>query len=144
MPLLGVYCLNPCAGLSGWWKNPLVSRISLLDDRGGRYEIDWVIGCGTDKIRLQSAGAAPANKYYHTIQLPGVAAIEVEVSQPTGMLRISRAKNVVNVLLSGQLAAAGMLSPVGQLVGFEIQVVKAKSGTLSLTDFKVDGRGEKL
>jgi hypothetical protein len=132
-----VYMPEATRGLSGWWKEPLASRVSLLDDRGAKYTIDWVIGCGTEKIRLNPLEPPPANKYYHTIQLPGAAANEIEGSQPTGMLRISRAKNVVNVLVDGRLAAAGMLSPAGQLVGFEIQVVKAKSGTLSLTDFKV-------
>ena len=95
-----------------------------------------------DRLRQREAALnplepPPANKYYHTIRLPGAAASEVEVGQPTGTLRITRAKNVINVLLNGQLAAAGMLSPAGPLAGFEIQVVKAKSGTLSLTEFKI-------
>ena len=131
------YIPEATRGLSGFWKDPVASRISLLGDGGARYDIDWVIGCGSEKLRLNPLEPPPANKYYHTIRLPGAAASEVEVGQPTGTLRITRAKNVINVLLNGQLAAAGMLSPAGPLAGFEIQVVKAKSGTLSLTEFKI-------
>ncbi len=131
------YIPEATRGLSGFWKDPVASRISLLGDGGARYDIDWVIGCGSEKLRLNPLEPPPASKYYHAIKLPGAVASEVEVGQPTGTLRITRAKNVINVLLNGQLAAAGMLSPAGPLAGFEIQVVKAKSGTLSLTEFKI-------
>ena len=102
---------RPLAGLSGFWKDPVASRISLLGDGPSRYDIDWVIGCGSEKLRLNPLEPPPASKYYHAIRLPGAVASEVEVAQPTGTLRITRAKNVINVLLNGQLAAAGMLSP---------------------------------
>ena len=78
-----------------------------------------------------------AKKYYHVIKLPGGAANEVGVLQPTGMLRIDRDNDVIQVVVDGQAAVAGTMSPMGQLVGFEIEVVKAKNGTLFFTDFKI-------
>ena len=53
------------------------------------------------------------------------------------MLRIDRDNNVVKVFIDGQAAVVGTMSPMGQLVGFEIDVVKAKNGTLFFTDFKI-------
>ncbi len=124
-------------GVLGWWKEPLSSTISFPNDRGVKYAIQWVIRCGIDVTWRDPLGALYARKYYHTITLPGGAASEVGVIQPTGMLRINRDKNVINVFLDGQLAAAGTIGPAGQLVGFEINVVNAKNGTLFFTDFKI-------
>jgi hypothetical protein len=131
------YVPEATRGLWGWWKEPVAGRISLLTDRGAKYVIQWSIGFGNDKVRVNLLGPPPAAKYYHSIALPGAAASEIAVGQPTGILRINRDKNVINVLVNGQLTAAGMISPSDRLAGFEIDVVKTKSGTLSFTDFKI-------
>jgi hypothetical protein len=126
-------------GLLGWWKEPIAGKISLLDDRGGRFVIQWAIGCGNDPTRLNPLGSASlcAKKYYHTVRLPGGATNEVVALQPTGTLRINRDSGAIAVLLDGQAVVAGTIGQMGQLVGFEIDVVKAASGTLSFTDFKI-------
>jgi hypothetical protein len=124
-------------GLLGWWKEPVSSQISFLNDHGVRYAIDWVIRCGVDVTWHDPLGSLYAKKYFHSIRLPGGTANEVGVSQPTGVLRISRDKNVIHVFVDGQLAATGTISSAGQLVGFEVNVVKAKNGTLFFTDFKI-------
>lgn len=130
------YMPEATRGLLGWWREPVATRISLLDSRGGKYTIDWSIGHGSEKPPLNPLAAATV-KHYHSVKLPGAAAHELGISPPTGVIRISRDKTVVNVLINGQLAASGMLPEGEQLVGFEIDVVKAKSGTLFFTDFKV-------
>jgi hypothetical protein len=126
-------------GFLGWWKEPVSTKISFLNDRGISYGIDWVIKCGNDTTRLNPLGSSSlyAKKYYHTISLPDGTANEVEVIQPTGVLWISRDDNVVNVLIDGHAAAVGTTSQMGQLVGFEIDVVNAKNGSLFFTDFKI-------
>jgi hypothetical protein len=126
-------------GILGWWKDPIATTIAFVTDRGVRHEIRWVIGCGNDVSHLRPLGSPTlyARKYYHTIQLPGATANEVGVVQPTGMLRINWDNGSVGVLLDNQAAAAGTISPGGQIVGFEVNVVKGASGTLSFTDFKI-------
>ena len=126
-------------GILGWWKDPVSTRISLLNDQGARYTIQWVVKCGNDPTRLNPLGSSSpfAKKYYHTISLPDGTTNEVGVIQPTGMLRIDRDNNVVKVFVDGQAAVVGTMSPMGQLVGFEIDVVKAKNGTLFFTDFTI-------
>jgi hypothetical protein len=126
-------------GLLGWWKEPISGKVSFLNDQGVKYVIEWAIGCGNDTTRLNPLGSPSLypKKYYHTIKLPGGAANEVGVLQPTGTLRISRESGSIKVSLDGQVAAAGTIAPLGQLVGFEINVVKTKNGTLSFTDFKI-------
>ena len=76
-------------------------------------------------------------KYYHTVNLPDGTTNEVGVIQPTGMLRIERDKNVVKALVDGQAVVVGAMNQMGQLVGFEIDVVKAANGALFFTDFKI-------
>jgi hypothetical protein len=126
-------------GLFGWWKEPLSTKITFLNAQGVKYTIEWVIGCGNDITRLQPLGSSSlyAKKYYHTIKLPDGAATEIGVSQPTGLLRIDRDNKVIKVFIDGQAAAVGTMSQTGQLVGFEIELVKAKNGTLFFTDFKI-------
>ena len=126
-------------GILGWWKEPVSTKISFLNDQGAKYAIEWVIKYGNDTTRLNPLGSSSlyAKKCYHTITLPDGTANEVGVVQPTGVLRIDRSNNVVKVLINGQAAVVGTMSPMGQLVGFEIDVVKAANGTLSFTDFKV-------
>ncbi len=124
-------------GLLGWWKEPVSSQISFLNDQGVRYAIEWVVRCGIDMTWHDPLESLYAKKYFHTIRLPSGTAAEVGAIQPTGLLRINRDKNVINVFVNGQLAAAGTISSAGHLVGFEINVVKAKNGTLFFTDFKI-------
>jgi hypothetical protein len=126
-------------GLLGWWREPVSTKISLLDDHGAKYTIEWAVGCGNDVTRLNPLGSSSlcAKKYYHAIKLPDATADEIGGNQPTGVLRIDRDNILVRVSVDGQTAATGTMSPMGQLVGFEIDVVKAKSGTLCFTDFKI-------
>lgn len=126
-------------GILGWWKDPVSTKVSFLNEQGVKYVIEWAIGCGNDTTRLNPLGSSSlyAKKYYHTIKLPDGATSEIGIVQPTGMLRIDREGNVVKVFIDGQAAVVGTMSPMGQLVGFEIDVVKAKNGALSFTDFKI-------
>ena len=125
-------------GLLGWWKDPVSTKISFLSDQGDKYVIEWVVKCGNDATRPTLASSSLcAKKYYHTVKLPNGTTNEVGVIQPTGMLRIDRDKNVVKVFVDGQAVVAGTMSFKGQLVGFEIDVVKAKNGSLFFTDFKI-------
>jgi hypothetical protein len=126
-------------GILGWWKEPVAGKISFLNDQGEKYSVDWVIKCGNDTTRINPLGSSSlcAKKFYHTIKLPDGTTGEVGVLQPTGKLRIERENNVVKVVIDGQAVAAGTLSQLGQLVGFEIDVVKAKNGTLFFTDFRI-------
>ena len=126
-------------GLVGWWKEPVASKISFTNDRGAKFAIGWVIRCGNDPLRLNPLGSSSlyAKKYYHAITLPDGATNEIETIQPTGMLRVDWDGHTVKIFLDGQSAAVGSVNPLGQLVGFEIEVVKAKNGALSFTDFKI-------
>ena len=121
------------------WKEPLGTRISLVGQQGNKYTIQWVMKCGNDLMHTNPLGSSTlyAKKCYHTIKLPDGTANEVGVVQPTGMFRIERDKNAIKVFVDGQAVVAGTIGPIGQLVGFEVNVVKAKSGTLSLADFKI-------
>ena len=132
-------CLKSHEAFCGWWKEPVSTTISFLNDQGAKYAIEWVINCGNDTTRLNPLGSSSlyAKKCYHTIKLPDGTANEVGVIPPTGTLRIDRDNNVVKVLLDGQAAVVGTMGPMGQLVGFQIDLVKAKNGTLSFTDFKI-------
>ncbi len=126
-------------GILGWWKDPVSTKILFTNNRGVKYPIEWVIGCGNDITRLNPLGSSSlyAKKYYHAFKLPDGTAKEVGLNLPTGMIRIERDNNVVKVFMDGQAALVGTTSPLGQLVGFEIDVVKAKNGTLFFTDFKI-------
>jgi hypothetical protein len=124
-------------GALGWWKEPLCGKISFPNDRGVKYTIEWVIRYGVDVTWRDPLASIYARKYYHTMKLPGGTANEVGIAQSSGVLRINRDKSAVNVFLDDQLAASGAIGQAGQLVGFEIDVVNAKSGTLFFTDFKI-------
>jgi hypothetical protein len=126
-------------GIFGWWREPVTSRISFLNSQGGKYAVEWVIRCGNDPTRLNPLGSPSfyAKKYYHSIKLPDGTANEIGVTQPTGILRIDRDNRVVTVFIDGQAAVVGAVGPMGQVVGFEIDVVKAANGTLSFTEFKI-------
>lgn len=126
-------------GILGWWREPLSANISLLGDQGRKYPIHWIVQCGADVTRLNPLGSSTlcARKYYHTIKLPDGTSNEVEVVQPTGMLRIDRDKQVIKVFLDRQVAAVGNLGQIGQLVGFEIRVVSDNNRALFFTDFKI-------
>ena len=126
-------------GLFGWWKEPITSKVSFLDDRGVKHSIQWTIGCGNDIARLNPLGSSSlyAKKYYHAIKLPDGKSNEVTALQPIGALRINRENDSVTVLLDGQAAVTGTIGQMGQLVGFEISVIKGNSGTLSLAEFKI-------
>jgi hypothetical protein len=130
------YVPESTRGLWGWWKEPITSRIALVAQQGTGYVIQWTLGYG-ERVRLNPLVPPPANKYYHTITLPGAAPSEITVGEPTGTLRITRNGKIINVLVNGQLVAAGMIGEADQLVGFEVDVVKARCGILSFTDFKV-------
>jgi hypothetical protein len=126
-------------GLVGWWKEPVATKISLVNDQGVKYTIEWIVRCGNDPMRLNPLGSSSlyAKKCYHTIKLPDGTANEIGVVQPSGVLRIDRDNTVVKVFVDGQAVVAGTASPMGQLVGFEIEVVNAKNGALCFTDFKI-------
>lgn len=125
-------------GILGWWKDPVSTRISFLNDQGLKSTIEWVVKCGNDPTRLTlESPSLCAKKYYHVLRLPDGTANEVGVIQPTGTLRVDRNNDAIKVSVDGQAAVVGTMSPMGQLVGFEIDVVKAKNGTLFFTDFKV-------
>ena len=126
-------------GVFGWWKDPVSTKISFLNEQGFKYSIEWVVKCGNDPMRPNPLGSSSlyAKKLYHTIKLPDGAANEVGVISPNGVLRIDRDKNGIKVFVDGQPAATGTMNPMGQLVGFEIDVVKAANGTLFFTDFKI-------
>ena len=126
-------------GVLGWWKEPVGTKISLLGERDDKYTIQWVMKCGNDLLRPNPLGSSTlyAKKCFHTVKLPDGTANEIEAIQPTGTLRIERDKTTLKVFVDGQAAVAGTIGPIGQLVGFEIDVVKAKTGTLFFTDFKI-------
>ena len=126
-------------GVLGFWKEPVATKISLLSDKGAKYTIDWVVKCANDPTRLNPLGSSSlcTKKYYHTVNLPDGTTNEVGVIQPTGMLRIERDKNVVKAIVDGQAVVVGAMNQMGQLVGFEINVVKAANGELFFTDFKI-------
>jgi hypothetical protein len=126
-------------GVLGWWKEPLGTKISFLGDRGGKYTIQWVMKCGNDLLRPNPIGSPTlyAKKCFHTVTLPDGTANEIEAIQPTGTVRIERDKDALKVFVDGQAVIAGTIGPMGQRVGFEIDVVKAKNGTLFFTDFKI-------
>jgi hypothetical protein len=126
-------------GVLGWWKEPISSRITFVNNQGARCSIEWVIRCGSDPMRPNPLGSSSlfAKKYCHNIKLPDGTAGEVTVPLPTGVLRVERANGSIKVLLDGQAAVAGTPGQAGQFVGFEINLVKGKNGTLSFTDFKI-------
>ena len=140
---LGLFCTavasTSASRISTAPKAPVASRISFVNERGVQYAIQWVVKFGSDPTRLNPLGSPSlyAKKCYHTITLPDGTANEVGVIQPTGVLRIDRSNNVVKVFINGQAAVVGVMSPMGQLVGFEIDIVKAKNGALFFTDFKI-------
>jgi hypothetical protein len=126
-------------GALGWWKEPLGTKISFLGQQGGKYTIQWVMKCGNDLLRPNPLGSSSlyAKKCFHTVKLPDGTANEIEAIQPTGMFRVERSKNIMKVFVDGQAAITGNITPIGQFVGFEIDVVKARNGTLFFTDFKI-------
>jgi hypothetical protein len=126
-------------GLLGWWKEPLSTTILFQNDRGSKYAIEWIIKCGNDLTRLNPLGSSSlyAKKYYHTIKLPGGMAGEVGVVQPTGVLRIDISQTDIKAALDGQTVLAAAMSRMGQLVGFQIDLVNTENGTLAFTDFKI-------
>lgn len=134
-----VYMPQVTRGILGWWKEPVATTISLLNERGGKYTIAWAIRCGNDPTRLNPLGSPSlcAKTYYHAVTLPDGTANEIACLQPTGILRIDCRNKVVRVFFDGQVAVVGAIGQLGQLVGFAIDVVKAKNGSLFFTDFKI-------
>ena len=126
-------------GVLGWWKEPVSTKISFLNDQGAKYSIGWAVRYGNDPTRLNPLGSSSlyAKKHYHTFKLPDGTANEIAVTQPTGLLRIQRENNTLKVFLDDQPAVVGTISAMGQLDGFEIEVVRATNGTLFFTDFKI-------
>jgi hypothetical protein len=126
-------------GVLGWWKEPVSSKISLVSDQGAKYSIEWTIRYGNDPLQLNPIGSSSlyVRKQYHVVKLPDGASSELGILEPTGMLRIDRDKNGIKVYVDGQPVVSGAMGPMGQLAGFEIDVVKATSGTLFFTDFKI-------
>jgi hypothetical protein len=126
-------------GVLGWWKEPVSSKISFVGDQGVKYTIDWSIRYGNDPLQLNPIGSSSlyVRKQYHVVKLPDGTSSEIGITQPTGVLRITRDKNAVKVYIDGQSVVSGAMGPTGQLDGFEIDVVKATSGTLFFTDFKI-------
>jgi len=134
-----VYLPEITRGVLGWWKEPVSTKIAFLNDQGIQYAIQWVIGYGNDATRPNPLGSPSlyAKRYYHTLRLPDGIADEVGVVQPTGVLRIERDNNVIRVLMDGQSVVAGTMDQIGQLVGFEIDLINARNGSLFFTDFKI-------
>jgi hypothetical protein len=126
-------------GLMGWWKEPVASNISFQDERGNKFVVKWTIRCGNDLLRPNPLGSSTlyAKKYYHSIKLPDGSANEIGIAQPTGVLRIEWEQHVVKVFIDRQAVVAGASGGAGQLVGFGIEVVKANSGSLFFTDFRI-------
>jgi hypothetical protein len=126
-------------GLLGWWKDPIASRITLTSDRGAKYTIQWVVQCGNDPSRLNPLGSSTllARKYFHTFVLPDGTTNEIESLQPTGRLRIERNAEAVQILVDGRPALSGVIASLGQLAGFELDMVNTRNGTLFFTEFKI-------
>jgi hypothetical protein len=126
-------------GILGWWKEPVSTTIALLDDRGGRCVVEWVIKYGNDPTQINPVGSPSvfARKYYHTIRLPDGSSNEVGVVPASGLLRIDVNHHAVSVLIDGQPVAAGSINPAGQLVGFEVNLIKDAGGMLFFTEFKI-------
>jgi hypothetical protein len=126
-------------GILGWWKEPASTKISFVNNQGAKYAIEWVVRYGNDPTSINPIGSSSlyAKKYYHSIKLPDGTANEVGVIQPTGILRIDWDGNVVKVFVDGQAAVVGTTSQMDQIVGFEIDLVNTKNGTLFFTDFKI-------
>ncbi len=125
-------------GVLGWWKQPLTSRIVFVDSKGTRHSVDWQLGCEQDNWRPNGLGTPLfAKKYYHLLRLPSGISNEIRVGQPNGILRIHRNKEILTVMIDGQVVVSGPVSRMDDLARFEIGLVKTSNGTLSLTDFKV-------
>jgi hypothetical protein len=120
-------------------KEPVASKIAFRNRQGGTYVVQWVIRCGNDPTRLNPLGSASfcARKYYHSFRLSDGTTGEVGVGEPAGILRIDRDNRAVTVSIDGQAAAVSAANPMGQLVGFEIDVVRAATGTLSFSEFRI-------
>ena len=89
-------------GVLGWWKEPVGTRISLLDQQGGKYTIQWVMKCGNDLLRPNPLGSSTlyAKKCFHTVKLSDGTTNEIEAIQPTGMLRIERIRTPLRCSLT--------------------------------------------
>jgi hypothetical protein len=126
-------------GVLGWWKEPVATRISFVNEQGVKYSVDWAVRCGNDIMRLNPLGSSSlyAKRYYHAVKLPDGTTNELGVAQPTGMIRIDRSGDTVKVFLDGQSVVVGTMGPMGQLVGFEINIVKSANGAMAFTDFKI-------
>ena len=133
------YVPEVTAGAAGWWKEPVASKITFVNASGGKHTIQWVVKYGAASTLLNPLGTPliEAKRYYHSITLPDGAAGEVATPQPAGVLQIIRENNALTVHIDGQLAATGTMQASDPLVEFEIDVVKAKNGSLSFTDFKI-------
>ena len=114
-------------------------RFSFLNDQGAKYAIEWVIKYGNDITRLNPLGSSSlyAKKCYHTDQAARRDCQRGWSRSTDGHAADRPGNNVVKVLIDGQAAVVGTMSPMGQLIGFEIDVVKAANGTLFFTDFKI-------
>jgi hypothetical protein len=134
-----VYLPEVTRGILGWWKEPVSTTIAFPDAVGGRCAVEWMIRYGNDPTQINPVGSSSlfARKYYHTIRLPDGSANEVGVAPATGLLRIDINKNDVQVFMDGQAIVAGSMTPAGQLVGFEANLVKGANGMLFFTDFKI-------
>ena len=126
-------------GILYWWKEPVATKVSFLNDQGARWGIEWVIRCGNDPTRLNPLGSPSvfAKKYYHAVKLPDGTSNEIAVAQPTGILQVDVDHSTLKVSFDGEAAAAGTAPPLGRLAGFEINVIKAANGMLFFTDFKI-------
>ncbi len=129
-------------GATGWWKEPVSTRLSFFNGQGAKYAIQWTIKYGNEPTIVNPLGTSllDAKRHYHTITLPEGTTGALAVSQPTGILQINRDNNSLTVLIDGQAVAGGTMPTMGQLVGFEIEIVKAKNGSLFFTDFKIGAR----
>jgi hypothetical protein len=127
------------AGATGWWKEPVATSVAFMDGQGAKCTVRWAVKYGNEPTLLNPLGTPllAAKKYYHCFSLPDGTNGIVAGVQPTGVLQIHRDNNALKVLVDGQLAAVGNMRPMGPLVGFEIDVVKARNGSLFFTDFKI-------
>ena len=135
------YMSDTTRGVLGWsWKDPLNAKISLVNDQGAQ-----VFGRMDDRLR---------ERHHAAESTWVVVVVRQEILSHDQAARREDGRTVATfnrpaccgsnattksskVFFDGQSAAVGTMNVVGQLAGFEIDVVKAKNGTLSFTDFKV-------
>ena len=59
-------------GPTGWWKEPVSTRLSFFNGQGAKYAIQWTIKYGNEPTIVNPLGTSllDAKRHYHTITLP--------------------------------------------------------------------------